>query len=89
MRKKRGLRDEYRFPGFYPKAGIQGMFGDPKARIVTLVRRQKKQFVVLAELFIGVFTIERGDEFGIYPAGMPGYIWMWKFGGFFVGGAGK
>lgn len=42
MRKKKSLKDEYQFPGFYPKSEVEGVFGDPKARVITLVRRQKK-----------------------------------------------
>ncbi len=78
MRKKRALRDEYQFPGFSPKAAIQGIFGDPKARVVTLVRRQKKRPVVPAEQFTEIFTIGKGEAFGIYLAEMHGFIWMWR-----------
>ena len=35
------LRDLYRFPGFVPQAGIQGVFGDPSAVVITLQRRRK------------------------------------------------
>ena len=38
----RRLRDAYQFPGFRPQATVKGVFGDPKARVVTLVRREKK-----------------------------------------------
>jgi GR25 family glycosyltransferase involved in LPS biosynthesis len=89
MRKKRALWNEYRFPGFSPKAGIQGIFGDPKARVIFLVRRQKKRLVVPAEWFTGVSTIGRPVVFGICRAGMHGYIWNWKFGVFAVGSAGR
>ncbi|OOP55141.1 MAG: hypothetical protein AYP45_16460 [Candidatus Brocadia carolinensis] len=41
MRKKKRLLDEYRFPGFRPKAEIKGIFGDSKARVIRLVRTQK------------------------------------------------
>jgi hypothetical protein len=37
------LPDTYRFPGFCPAAIVRGIFGDPKARIVTLQRRRKKR----------------------------------------------
>ena len=37
------LPDTYRFPGFHPEAIVQGIFGDPKARIVSLRRRRKKR----------------------------------------------
>jgi hypothetical protein len=43
MRKIMRLPDTYRFPGFRPAATVRGIFGDPKARIVTLQRRRKKR----------------------------------------------
>lgn len=46
---KRRLTDEYRFSGFRPLATVKGMFGDPKARIVRLVRRGKKLAAALAD----------------------------------------
>jgi len=41
MRKNKWLLDRYRFPGFYPKATLRGIFGKPKARIIQLIRRPK------------------------------------------------
>jgi hypothetical protein len=41
-RKFRRLADAYTFHGFRPLARIVGMFGDPRARVVTLVRRGEK-----------------------------------------------
>ena len=35
--------DAYAFPGFRPQPTVRGVFGDPKARVVTLVRRSKKR----------------------------------------------
>ena len=89
MQKKRALQDEYRFPGFYPKANIQGMFGDPKARVITLVRRPKKWSVVSAGKCTGVFTIERYGVCGIYPVETCAFIWMWKSDGFSAWSAGR
>jgi len=43
MKKQRDLLDEYRFPGFRPRPNIQGIFGDPKARVIRLERIQKKR----------------------------------------------
>jgi hypothetical protein len=43
MQKIMRLPDTYRFPGFRPAAIVRGIFGDPKARIVTLLRRRKKR----------------------------------------------
>ncbi|OGV97665.1 MAG: hypothetical protein A2W53_08060 [Nitrospinae bacterium RIFCSPHIGHO2_02_39_11] len=89
MRKKRRLLDEYQFPGFRPKAGIQGIFGDPKARVIRLKRTQKKQYAAHAEQFIGVITTRRCVGYGIYHAGMRESIWRWKSEGYYVMGAGK
>ncbi|BBO18856.1 conserved hypothetical protein [Candidatus Brocadia pituitae] len=41
MEKKKRLLNEYRFPGFRPKAEIKGIFGDAKARVIRFVRSQK------------------------------------------------
>jgi hypothetical protein len=41
--KQRRLRDAYRFAGFRPIEQVRGVFGDPHARIVALVRRSKNQ----------------------------------------------
>jgi hypothetical protein len=39
--RRRRLDDAYRFHGFRPLATVRGVFGDPKARVVTLQRRSK------------------------------------------------
>ena len=44
-KRQRRLRDAYAFPGFRPQPTVRGVFGDPKARVITLVRRSKKAFV--------------------------------------------
>ena len=41
-RKPKHIIDAYRFPFFRPLEKIRGLFGDSKARIITLVRRSKK-----------------------------------------------
>jgi hypothetical protein len=43
MRKSRHLRDVYRFPGFEPLPAVRGIFGDPRAVVVTLQRQEKKR----------------------------------------------
>jgi len=89
MVKKRRLLDEYQFPGFRPMSKIQGIFGDPKARVVSLRRSQKKQYVVAAAQYIGVITTRPCDGYGICPVGMPGSTWQWKSDGFGASGVGK
>jgi len=75
MRKKRKLLDEYQFPGFRPRAEIQGVFGDPKARIIRLKRTQKKRYVAVVEQYAEAITTRRYGGYGICLAGMHGSIW--------------
>ncbi len=79
MGKAKRLLDEYRFPGFRPVAKIKGKFGDSKARIITLKRRQKKQHVAIAEPFIKAIMIARQDLFAIYHVVANGFIWRWTY----------
>jgi hypothetical protein len=68
LRKRaRRLIDAYAFPGFRPRARVRGVFGDPKARIVTLVRRSKKRAAVSADARIGVGTTDAHASFAICP----------------------
>lgn len=80
MGKKRRLLDEYQFPGFRPRSRIQGIFGDPKARVIRLKRSQKKRYAVAAARYITAITTRQIEGYGIYPVGMPGSIWNWKSG---------
>jgi hypothetical protein len=81
MKKTKKLLDEYRFPGFRPLAAIKGKFGDPKARIITLVRIQKKLYAVVAAPLIASSMTARSGKSGIFPAVMPASIWNSKCGG--------
>ncbi len=89
MGKNRSLLDEYQFPGFRPKAGIQGVFGDPKARVIRLERTQKKQSAAVVAQYIGTITTRRFAGYGTYPVEMHESIWNWRFGGFYAGSAGR
>jgi hypothetical protein len=46
--RRRRLWDAYRFPGFRPEQTVRGIFGDPKARVITLKRRSKKRLAGVA-----------------------------------------
>jgi hypothetical protein len=65
------LQDAYRFVGFRPRATIRGVFGDPKARVITLVRRSKKQSVAPAAKRIRGGTTEGSSGHAICPAATP------------------
>ena len=87
MARHKDLRDIYRFPGFYPRPKIRGIFGDSRAILILLKRRGKKQSVEPVGLSIGPSTTERAAECGICPAGICGFIWTWRFAASFVAGA--
>jgi hypothetical protein len=74
----------YRFPGFRPEHTVSGIFGDPKARVIQLVRRGKKRFVASVALFITRFTTARPEGFGTSPVGMLASSWEWRSDGFFA-----
>ena len=42
MQKNKQLWDLYRFPGFSLEHTLSGIFGDPRARVIGLIRRGKK-----------------------------------------------
>lgn len=83
------MLDAYRFPGCRPLAGIQGIFGDPKARVIRLQRRQKKQYAGVVEQYVEASTIQKFAEYETCRAEMYGYIWKWRFGVFSAGSAGR
>jgi len=81
MGKIKKLLDAYAFPGFRPLAVVKGKFGDNKARIIKLVRRQKKLLAAVAERFTKVSMTVKSELLGTCPAAMPGSICQWKSGG--------
>jgi hypothetical protein len=89
MGKKRKLLDEYRFPGFRPRAETEGIFGDPKARVIKLERTQKKQYAGNVGRFIRIITTRRCGGYETYHVGIHGYIWKRRFGGYYAESVGK
>ena len=89
VRTARRLVDAYTFPGFRPRATVQGLFGDPHARLVTLVRRGRERSAAHVARFTGAGTTVHGDGFGICPAVRTGFTWTWKCGGSIAVGAGR
>lgn len=64
MKKVRTLRELFSFPGFYAMSRLEGVFGDPKARIVELKRQKKEQYaqvVVRATRVITMLKIEKHE----------------------------
>lgn len=63
MQKNRGLKDEYRFPGFVPLLPVKGVFGDPRAVVISLRRRRKKRTAAVVARAAERTTINVHDRF--------------------------
>jgi hypothetical protein len=88
MAKFKQLYDLYRFPGFVPQPRIRGVFGDPKAVVVTLRRRRKKRFATCAGKRLGPTTTNGLGVLGISPVATSVSTWPTPCAGSSVGGAG-
>jgi len=88
MGRQRRLQDGYRFAGLRPLATGRGMFGDPKARIVVLVRRRKKRPVASAGGGIAVSTIADAAWCGTCRVPTFASTWTWKYAALHAGAAG-
>jgi hypothetical protein len=64
---------------------VQGVFGDPKARIIRLARRSKKHAVVVADACIRGGTIARSGAYAIFLAVTRAYFSNSKCDAFFAG----
>lgn len=75
-RRKRRLWDAYAFPGFRPLPTVHGVFGDPKARVVTLNRRSKKRLAAAVVVCDRVGTTDALVVFGICPVATCACTWI-------------
>ena len=88
-RLQRRLQDAYAFPGFRPHDIVRGVFGDPKARVLTLIRRSKKLCAAAVVACTRVGTIARLGAFAICRAGIRECIWSSRCAAYAVGAAAK
>ena len=79
-KRKRRLWDAYTFPGFRPQPTVRGVFGDPKARVITLVRRSKKRFAAAALGCTLAGTTGAGGRYAICPVATRASTWKSKYG---------
>src|SRR5450830_1882124 len=80
-KRQRRLWDTYTFPGFRPQPTVRGVFGDPKARLITLARRAKKRPAGAAGGFIRVGTTGVYGGFAICRAATRASSWRSRSGG--------
>jgi len=79
-KQKRRLTEAYAFPGFRPQPTVRGVFGDPKACVIDLVRRSKKQPAAAAAGSTTAGTTGVRAEHGICRAVTGGSIWSSRSG---------
>lgn len=89
MSKHKRLTDAYRFPGFIPSQIVKGVFGDPKARVIILQRRQKKQYAPSVVKHNGVFMTVSNAVFATFRVATRGCFWNWRFDASTVGVAAR
>src|SRR3954453_2005747 len=73
LKRSRRLWDTYSFPGFRPEQTVRGVFGDPKARVITLKRRSKKPRAAAAVASRWAGTIARCAGCAICRAATRGW----------------
>jgi hypothetical protein len=67
------LKDLYRFPGFRPLSRLRQHPQDPKGYILTLHRRQKKQYTHAVAKQLVDFDLVASTGYVILMQGMPTY----------------
>jgi hypothetical protein len=67
MAKIKRLADIYRFPGFVPFSSLRGVFGDHRAVVIRLRRRQKKRRAVFAGRSNFATTTSGLGKYAIFP----------------------
>lgn len=76
MKTKKSLSEIYSFPGFQAQAKFKkGILGDSRARVIALVRRQKKRFVRIAAKPPRVITINAVTALETLIAAICGFTW--------------
>ena len=75
MKTKTTLQALYSFPGFRALSRLKGILGNSPARVVTLMRRQKKRRVPSAMLFGVVSMTGRSIGSVIWTPAEPASSW--------------
>jgi hypothetical protein len=81
-KRKRRLVDAYAFAGFRPQPTVRGIFGDPKACVIDLVRHSKKRPAAVVAEFTTVGTIGARGAFATFPAAIVACICSSRFAAF-------
>lgn len=87
-KRPRRLWDAYHFPGMRPLHTVRGIFGEPTARVITLVRRSKKRVAVCVGEFRQAGTIGGYAGSAISPVATCVSTWRLRSGACSVAVAG-
>jgi len=79
-KRQRRLWDAYAFRGFRPQPTVCGVFGDPKARVIILVRRSKKRSAAAVVERTRAGTTGAFGAFAISPVATRASTWRSKYG---------
>jgi hypothetical protein len=78
MSKIKRLLDIYRFPGFLPYSSLRGVFGDHRAVVIQLRRRQKKQSAASVAKSNFAITTSALGKCVTFPVETDASIWNTK-----------
>ena len=81
MKHPQTLSALFSFPGFRARSRLQGIFGDPHARLVALVRRKKRPCAPAVGRRTGPSTTARRAGCGIPMPRAGASIWRLSSGG--------
>ena len=73
MKACKTLSELYSHPGFRARSKLTGVYGDPYARVIKLVRRQKKPFALFVTHHRRHITIEKSNGQETFRAVHSGY----------------
>ncbi len=65
MKQTRTLRELFSLSGFNAQSQLQGVFGDPKARMIELKRQKKDRVAQDVATATGIITIPNCDKYEI------------------------
>lgn len=80
MKKDKTLQELFSFCGFRAAKQLEGVFGDPRARIITLTRQKKRLSVPAAVNDIGHAMIAKFAKRVIWTQQITEYMYVTKDG---------
>jgi hypothetical protein len=87
MKKNKTLQQMFSFIGFKAGMKLEGKYGDPKARIISLTRQKKRLNVLVAANELGLAMILKFVKHAIWTLQIIEYTYVMKDGVFTVLGA--